>query len=141
MSEQVSAAGPEVACVTSGRHRTGRRPGPRQLLVRRVWRSLLDGPFRTAVPLPGTRPPRSRRLRPGARSRGPRDPRLPLGRRPFRREVHAAEEAVLVGWSLGGHVVLEAAEQLPGVTGLVLFGAPPVSGPAGLRPADLPNPP
>lgn len=34
--------------------------------------------------------------------------------------------AVFVGWSLGGHVVLEAADDLPEAAGLFIFGAPPV---------------
>ncbi|WP_121704773.1 alpha/beta hydrolase [Streptomyces sp. E5N298] len=139
MSERVSAAGQEVACVTS------EGTGPAVVLVHgnsssaRVWRSLLDGPFGRrfrclALDLPGHGD--------SARGRAPEDHAIPgyasvVAR--FVEEVRA-EEAVLVGWSLGGHVVLEAAEQLPGVTGLVLFGAPPVSGPADFGRAFLPNP-
>ena len=37
-----------------------------------------------------------------------------------------AEDAVIVGWSLGGHIVLEAAPQLPEAAGFVIFGAPPI---------------
>lgn len=38
-----------------------------------------------------------------------------------------AEGAVFVGWSLGGHVVLEAADRLPHAAGFLVFGAPPVA--------------
>ncbi|MFE7753077.1 alpha/beta fold hydrolase [Streptomyces sp. NPDC057428] len=51
-----------------------------------------------------------------------------------------AEDAVIVGWSLGGHIALEAASQLPEVAGFVLFGTPPVGGPADVARAFLPNP-
>ena len=37
------------------------------------------------------------------------------------------KNAVFVGWSLGGHVVLEAASDLPMASGLMIFGTPPVS--------------
>jgi pimeloyl-ACP methyl ester carboxylesterase len=50
------------------------------------------------------------------------------------------EEAVLVGWSLGGHITLEAAELLPAAAGVVIFGAPPVASPAAMAEAFLPNP-
>jgi pimeloyl-ACP methyl ester carboxylesterase len=51
-----------------------------------------------------------------------------------------AEDAVLVGWSLGGHIAIETAPLLPRAAGLVIFGAPPVSGPADMAEAFLPNP-
>lgn len=38
-----------------------------------------------------------------------------------------ARSAVFVGWSLGGHVVLEASAQLPIAAGFLVFGSPPVS--------------
>lgn len=47
---------------------------------------------------------------------------------------------VLVGWSLGGQVVLEAAPQLPDAAGFVIFGAPPVTSPQQMAEAFLPNP-
>lgn len=37
------------------------------------------------------------------------------------------KNAIFVGWSLGGHVVLEAASDLPMASGLMICGAPPVS--------------
>jgi pimeloyl-ACP methyl ester carboxylesterase len=51
-----------------------------------------------------------------------------------------AEDAVVVGWSLGGHIALEAAPRLPKAAGFVIFGAPPVDTPAHLADAFLPNP-
>lgn len=39
----------------------------------------------------------------------------------------ALKNAVFVGWSLGGHTVLEAAPDLPMASGLMIFGTPPVS--------------
>lgn len=37
-----------------------------------------------------------------------------------------AERAVFVGWSLGGHAVLEAAAGLPSAAGFLVFGTPPL---------------
>lgn len=51
-----------------------------------------------------------------------------------------AADAVFVGWSLGGHIVLEAAPDLPSAAGFVIFGTPPVSGPADMATAFQPNP-
>lgn len=39
------------------------------------------------------------------------------------------ENAVFVGWSLGGHVVLEASQYLPDARGFAIYGTPPVSYP------------
>ena len=55
-------------------------------------------------------------------------------------EATTAEDAVIVGWSLGGHIALEAAPALPAAAGFILFGTPPVTGPADLAQAFLPNP-
>ncbi len=50
------------------------------------------------------------------------------------------EKAVLVGWSLGGHIVLEMAAQWSGVTGVVIVGTPPIgSDPHDLAAAFLPS--
>ncbi len=49
-------------------------------------------------------------------------------------------EAVFVGWSLGGHVVLEASSQLPKAAGWRIFGAPPLAFPPAMAEAFLPNP-
>ncbi|MFD7658983.1 alpha/beta fold hydrolase, partial [Actinosynnema sp. NPDC059797] len=51
-----------------------------------------------------------------------------------------AEDAVVVGWSLGGHIAIEAAPRLPDAAGFVVFGTPPVGSPAQLAEAFLPNP-
>ena len=37
-----------------------------------------------------------------------------------------ATNALFVGWSLGGHVVLEATDRLPRATGYLIFGTPPI---------------
>ncbi|WP_300612599.1 alpha/beta fold hydrolase [Trebonia sp.] len=57
----------------------------------------------------------------------------------FARALGAAD-AIVVGWSLGGHIALEAAPALPGAAGFVIFGAPPVGSAAQLAEAFLPNP-
>lgn len=48
--------------------------------------------------------------------------------------------AVFVGWSLGGHIVLEAAPDLPRAKGFVIFGTPPLAFPPAMEQAFLPNP-
>jgi pimeloyl-ACP methyl ester carboxylesterase len=50
------------------------------------------------------------------------------------------EDAVFVGWSLGGHIVLEASDQLPAAAGLALFGTPPIAFPPAMAEAFLPHP-
>jgi pimeloyl-ACP methyl ester carboxylesterase len=50
------------------------------------------------------------------------------------------EKAVFVGWSLGGHVLLEAAPDLPQAAGFMIFGTPPLAFPPALDQAFLPNP-
>jgi len=37
------------------------------------------------------------------------------------------KDAVVLGWSLGGHAVLNAAASLPMAAGLMIFGTPPIS--------------
>ncbi len=54
-------------------------------------------------------------------------------------ESLGAADAVLVGWSLGGQVVLEAAPAIP-AAGFVIFGTPPVGSVDQLGQALLPNP-
>lgn len=49
------------------------------------------------------------------------------------------DAAILVGWSLGGHVLLEASGRLPKAVGLMIFGTPPVGYPLAAD-AFLPNP-
>ncbi len=43
------------------------------------------------------------------------------------REVGALDGGVVVGWSLGGHVVLEASDRLGAAAGLMISGAPPLA--------------
>jgi len=57
----------------------------------------------------------------------------------FTRNV-SASDAVVVGWSLGGHITLEAAPHMLDVAGRVIFGTPPVSDAGQLGVAFLPNP-
>jgi pimeloyl-ACP methyl ester carboxylesterase len=57
----------------------------------------------------------------------------------FAREL-GVSDAVVVGWSLGGQIALEAAPRLPDAAGFVIFGAPPVATAAQLAEAFLPNP-
>ena len=49
-------------------------------------------------------------------------------------------EARFVGWSLGGHVVLEMAPDLPEARGFMIFGSPPIGPPPSIGKAFLPNP-
>jgi pimeloyl-ACP methyl ester carboxylesterase len=49
-------------------------------------------------------------------------------------------EAVFIGWSLGGHILLEAAPDLPSARGFAIFGAPPIGFPPEMDKAFLPNP-
>jgi pimeloyl-ACP methyl ester carboxylesterase len=55
-------------------------------------------------------------------------------------QATGATDAVVVGWSLGGHIALEAAAGLPAVAGYAVFGTPPVSSAAQMAEAFLPNP-
>lgn len=50
------------------------------------------------------------------------------------------ESSVLVGHSLGGHLLMDALPKLPNTRGLCVFGAPPLSKPPRLDLAFLPNP-
>lgn len=47
---------------------------------------------------------------------------------------------VIVGWSLGGHIALEAADRLPGAAGFLIYGTPPIGIPPAMDEAFLPNP-
>jgi pimeloyl-ACP methyl ester carboxylesterase len=51
----------------------------------------------------------------------------------------AIDDALLVGWSLGGHVILEASGLLPDSAGLMICGTPPVGKPVAAD-AFIPNP-
>jgi pimeloyl-ACP methyl ester carboxylesterase len=103
----------------------------------RTWGALMDGPFGErfrclAVDLPGH----------GGSQPAPDAYSLPGHAASLAGFLAAtgAEDAVVVGWSLGGHIALEAASRLPAAAGFAIFGTPPVSSPAQLAEAFLPNP-
>jgi len=48
--------------------------------------------------------------------------------------------AVIVGWSLGGHIALEAAPHLPHAAGFVIYGTPPIATADQMSVAFQPNP-
>ncbi len=50
------------------------------------------------------------------------------------------EDAVIVGWSLGGHIALEMAQHMPNAAGIVIYGTPPLSYPPDMEAGFLPNP-
>jgi len=50
------------------------------------------------------------------------------------------DSPVVGGWSLGGGITLEAAEQLPDAAGFFIFGAPPMGIPPAMEDAYFPNP-
>lgn len=50
------------------------------------------------------------------------------------------EQVVLVGHSLGGHIAVEASEEIPEVIGMMVFGTPPFNMPPDLASMYLPNP-
>ena len=52
-----------------------------------------------------------------------------------------ASNAIFVGWSLGGHILLEAADKLTDAQGIAIFGTPPIAdNPPNLENAFLPHP-
>lgn len=67
---------------------------------------------------------------------------LPGYARAVRAVVNAfgLHEAWFGGWSLGGHVALEMASDLPQARGLLIFGAPPLTSGEAMSEAFLPNP-
>lgn len=50
------------------------------------------------------------------------------------------DNAVLVGWSLGGHIALESTGLLPAAKGFVIYGTPPLHQPPNVEDAFLPDP-
>ncbi|MFL6119828.1 alpha/beta fold hydrolase [Actinophytocola sp.] len=105
----------------------------------RTWHALVDGPFGErfrclAVDLPG-----HGASAPAADAEAYSLPGYAATLAGFMAATGAAD-AVVVGWSLGGHIALEAAPRLPAAAGFVIFGTPPVSSPAQLADAFLPNP-
>lgn len=55
-------------------------------------------------------------------------------------EALALDDAIFVGWSLGGHILLEAASRLPQAAGFVIYGCPPIGIPPAFSEAYLPHP-
>ena len=105
----------------------------------RTWRALVDGPFGEryrclALDLPG-----HGRSKPAVDADAYSLPGYAANLAGFLAAT-GAEDAVVVGWSLGGHIALEAAPRLPRAAGFVIFGTPPVGTPAQLAEAFLPNP-
>ena len=93
----------------------------------RIWQKQLEGPLGAryrlvAIDLPGH----------GASSPPP-NPELDYSGPGYAAFIAAVAErlalkdAVIVGWSLGGHAVLNAAPLLPMAAGLMIFGTPPLS--------------
>ena len=106
----------------------------------RTWHHLLDGPFGQ----------RHRCLAPDLPGHGA-SPAAAAGSGTYSLSGYAAvlagfvaaldaREAVIVGWSLGGHITLEAVRALPGAAGFAVFGTPPVGSLADMPAAFLPNP-
>jgi pimeloyl-ACP methyl ester carboxylesterase len=50
------------------------------------------------------------------------------------------DNAIFIGFSLGGHVVLEASDRLPQAKGFMIYGTPPVGKPPAMDRAFLPHP-
>ena len=120
-------------------------PGPAVVLIHgnssssRAFSRQLDGPVGkrlrlVAVDLPGH----------GA-SDDAKDPSaysLPGHARAVRATVDALGlgKARFVGWSLGGHIALEMAPDLPKARGFLIFGTPPIGSREHMQEAFLPNP-
>ncbi|NES02529.1 MAG: alpha/beta hydrolase [Okeania sp. SIO2F4] len=52
-----------------------------------------------------------------------------------------ASDGIFLGWSLGGHILLEAADKLTDARGIAIFGTPPIAdNPPDLENAFLPHP-
>jgi pimeloyl-ACP methyl ester carboxylesterase len=105
----------------------------------RTWRPLVDGPFgqrfrSLALDLPGHGD--------SAPAIDPAQYSLPGYAQVLTGFASAlgAADAVFVGWSLGGHIVLEVAPALPQAAGFVIFGTPPVASAAQMGEAFFPNP-
>lgn len=50
------------------------------------------------------------------------------------------DDQLFVGWSLGGHILMEAMNLLPRASGFCILGAPPIRNPPNFDQAFLPNP-
>jgi pimeloyl-ACP methyl ester carboxylesterase len=105
----------------------------------RTWRPLLDGPFgrrfrSLALDLPG-----HGQSAPAADAESYSLPGYATALAAFAEAV-GAPDAVIVGWSLGGHIALEAAPLMPAAAGFVIFGTPPVGSAEQMGEAFQPNP-
>lgn len=139
--QSVEIAGQRIAYLDSG----AGGDGPAVIFVHgnsssaRTWLPVLDGSFAEefrclALDLPGHG--HSARARDQASYSLPGYAAVVAG---FAKALGAAD-AVVVGWSLGGHIALEAAPAMPEAAGLVIFGAPPLGSAAQFAEAFLPNP-
>lgn len=107
----------------------------------RTWQSLLDGPFGTRYRCLAPDLPGHGKAEPSARQHDYSVPGLAAAVAGFVR-AEELRDVVLVGWSLGGHAVLEAAPTLHDVAaGYVVFGAPPVRDGSSFVKAYLPDSP
>ena len=104
-----------------------------------TWSNILQGPFGQrfrclALDLPGHGN--------SQKAKDPSDYSLPGYAQTLTSFARAsqAENAVIVGWSLGGHIALEAAPHLPTATGFVIFGTPPIATADQMSVAFQPNP-
>ena len=104
-----------------------------------TWNGILDGPFGQryrclAFDLPGHGN--------SAKAKDPADYSLPGYAKVLANFAAAnqAEDAVVVGWSLGGHIALEAAPAMPAAPGFVIFGTPPIATADQMSVAFQPNP-
>lgn len=55
-------------------------------------------------------------------------------------EALGLNDSIFVGWSMGGHIVLEATSRLKDAKGFMIFGTPPVGFPPPMEEAFLPSP-
>jgi len=137
--KSVTVAGQELAYTESA---GGGRP---VVLVhgnsssRRTWRALTDGPFGESFRCLAFDLPGHGASAPAADTDAYSLPGYAANLAGFLAATDA-EDAVVVGWSLGGHIALEAVPLLPDAAGFVIFGTPPVGTPAQLAEAFLPNP-
>jgi pimeloyl-ACP methyl ester carboxylesterase len=141
---KVKIAGQQIAYLESPRARGG-QDDPAVIFVHgnsssaRTWLPILSGDFGQrfrclALDLPGHG--QSEPARDQANYSVPGYAAVLTG---FAREVGACD-AVIVGWSLGGQIAMEAAPALPDAGGFVIFGAPPIATPAQLAEAFVPHP-